>query len=46
MLETKVMRLHKILVEEISSFLLNKYVVHDVWLLPVMFQVQSVRLVH
>ena len=28
-LETKVMRLHKIHVEKTSSFLLNKYAVHD-----------------
>ena len=28
-LEIKVMRLHKIHVEYISSFFLNKYVVHD-----------------
>ena len=36
------MCLHKIQVEKISSFLLNKYSVHDFQLLPVMFQVQPV----
>ena len=41
-LETKVMRLQKILVKKISPFLLNKYAVHDFSLLPVMLQVQSV----
>ena len=28
-LDRKVMRLHKILVEKLSSFLLNKYAVHN-----------------
>ena len=32
------MREHKFWVEKISSFLLNKYSVHDFRLLPVMFQ--------
>ena len=41
-LEMKVLRLHKIHVEYISSFLLNKCAVHDFLLLPVMFQVQPV----
>ena len=41
-LEMKVMRLHKIHLELISSFLLNKCVVHDFRLLPDMFQVQPV----
>ena len=36
------MRLHEIRIEKISSFLLNMYAVHDFWLLPVMFQDQSV----
>ena len=40
--EIKVMRLHKIPVEYISLFLLNRYVVHDFRLLPVMFQAQPV----
>ena len=36
------MRLHKIGVEKISSFLLDKHSVHNFLLSPVMFQVQSV----
>ena len=36
------MRLHKIGVEKLSSFLLNMYAVHDFCLLLVMFQVQQV----
>ena len=35
------MRLHEIQVEMLSSFLLNKYAVHDFLLLPVMLQVQQ-----
>ena len=34
------MRLHKIRVEKISLFLLNKHSVHNFGLLPIMFQVQ------
>ena len=45
-LETKVISLHKIEVVKILSFLLNKYAVHSFWLLPVIFQVHSVRHVH
>ena len=41
-LETKMISLHKLEVEKISSFLLNNYAVHDFRLLPVMLQVQSV----
>ena len=38
--------LHKIEVEKISFFLLNKYALNDFLLLPVMFQVPSVWPVH
>ena len=45
-LETKVISLHKIEGVKISSFLLNKYAVHNFWLLPVIFQVHCGRTVH